>query len=240
MVKKSNVDYLKTLVSQINATQKKTPYLNEMRQVIDLYVGRQIEKFIEAKNTIIKLSSKSKKTNIVGLERVAKSKEALPATGKLTRITSKRAERQNYFVQGTYDLEETFRKRKKGSTEYYNKTYTDHKSHTEVFSASSKSEAIKMLEQHIIDEHTVNVSDGYDSNKCCNVRNMQINSVTVVSSYTSVNENDSVMKRAYPVKYDFIPADDKYLTHQGLCVIERIDNIYGKLNKKLNRENFIS
>ena len=60
-----------------------------MRQVIDLYVGRQIEKFIEAKNTIIKLSSKSKKTNIVGLERVAKSKEALPATGKLTRITSK-------------------------------------------------------------------------------------------------------------------------------------------------------
>jgi hypothetical protein len=84
-----------------------------MRQVIDLYVGRQIEKFIEAKNTIIKLSSKSKKTNIVGLERVAKSKEALPATGKLTRITSKRAERQNYFVQGTYDLEETFRKRKK-------------------------------------------------------------------------------------------------------------------------------
>ena len=113
MVKKANVDYLKTLVSQINATQKKTPYLNEMRQVIDLYVGRQIEKFIEAKNTIIKLSSKSKKTNIVGLERVAKSKEALPATGKLTRITSKRAERQNYFVQGTYDLEETFRKEKK-------------------------------------------------------------------------------------------------------------------------------
>ena len=84
-----------------------------MRQVIDLYVGRQIENFVEAKNTIIKLSSKSKKTNIVGLERVAKSKEALPATGKLTRITSKRAERQNYFVQGTYDLEETFRKRKK-------------------------------------------------------------------------------------------------------------------------------
>ena len=76
-----------------------------------------------SKNTIIKLSSKSKKTNIVGLERVAKSKEALPATGKLTWITSKRAERQNYFVQGTYDLEETFRKRKKGSTEYYNKTY---------------------------------------------------------------------------------------------------------------------
>jgi hypothetical protein len=113
MVKKSNVDYLKTLVSQINATQKKTPYLNEMRQVIDLYVGRQIEKFIEAKNTIIKLSSKSKKTNIVGLERVAKSKEALPATGKLTRITSKRAERQNYFVQGTYDLQQVFRKKKK-------------------------------------------------------------------------------------------------------------------------------
>ena len=113
MVKKSNVDYLKALVSQINATQKKTPYLNEMRQVIDLYVGRQIEKFIEAKNTIIKLSSKSKKTIIVGLERVAKSKEALPATGKLTRITSKRAERQNYFVQGTYDLQQVFRKRKK-------------------------------------------------------------------------------------------------------------------------------
>ena len=203
-----------------------------MRQVIDLYVGRQIEKLVEAKNTIIKLASKSKKSNIVGLERVAKNKEALPATGKLTRITSKRAERQNYFVEGTYDLQQVFRKRKKGSTEYYTKTYTDPKSHTEVFSASSKSEAIKMFEQHIIDEHTVKFSDGYDSNKCCNVRNMQINSVTVVSSYTSVNENDSVMKRAYPVKYDFIPADDKYLSHQGLRVIEQIDNVYGTLNKK--------
>ena len=132
MVKKSNVDYLKTLVSQINATQKKTPYLNEMRQVIDLYVGRQIEKFIEAKNTIIKLSSKSKKTNIVGLERVAKSKEALPATDKLTRITSKRPERQNYFVQGTYDLQETYRKQRKGTTTIYNKKYTDHKTQAEL------------------------------------------------------------------------------------------------------------
>ena len=52
MVKKANVDYLKTLVSQINATQRQTPYLNEMRQVIDLYVGRQIEKFIEAKTQL--------------------------------------------------------------------------------------------------------------------------------------------------------------------------------------------
>ena len=70
-----------------------------MRQVIDLYVGRQIEKLIDAKHAIIKLSSKGKKPNIVGLERVAKSKEALPATGKLTRITSKRPENKTFLFK---------------------------------------------------------------------------------------------------------------------------------------------
>jgi len=211
-----------------------------MCQVVDLYVGRQIEKINEAGNAINKLASKNKKTNIVGLQRLATSKEALPATGKLIRYNQKRAEKQNYFIQAHFDLQQTFRRQRKGTTKLYDKIYTTMKSTTEVIRASSKSEAIKIYEQQIKDAQNKDFGDSYDDHKAYNVDNITIDSITVVSSYTSVNENNSIMKRAYPVKYDFIPADDKYLTHQGLCVIEQIDNIYGKLVKQLNRDNFIS
>ena len=38
-----------------------------------------------------------------------------------------------------------------------------------------------------------------------------IDDVQPASSYTASSEANSMMRRAYPVNYDFIPADDKYV-----------------------------
>ena len=74
MVKQYNVDFLKAKVANIVASQQ-TSYVKEMKQVIDLYISRQIENVKEAKNTILNLASKHKQTNIKGLERLAKKKK---------------------------------------------------------------------------------------------------------------------------------------------------------------------
>ena len=50
------------------------------------------------------------------------------------------------------------------------------------------------------------------------------------SSLTAGHESNAMMKRAYPVTYDFIPSDDKYLNNEGECVVDQIDKIYGHLN----------
>ena len=47
------------------------------------------------------------------------------------------------------------------------------------------------------------------------------------------------MREAIHIDYSFIPADDKHLINPGFCVPDQIDAIYGKLNKKLSRNNFI-
>ena len=48
------------------------------------------------------------------------------------------------------------------------------------------------------------------------------------------------MKSARFVKYDFIPSDEKHLENTGMCVVDQISKIYGPLDSKLSRENFIA
>ena len=47
------------------------------------------------------------------------------------------------------------------------------------------------------------------------------------------------MRESVKVEYSFIPSDDKHLKTPGFGVPDQIDAIYGKLNKKLSRDNFI-
>ena len=49
-----------------------------------------------------------------------------------------------------------------------------------------------------------------------------------------------MMRSVFPVKYQSIPSDDKYLNNTGECVVDQIDKIYGGLNKKLSRENLLT
>ena len=68
---------------------------------------------------------------------------------------------------------------------------------------------------------------------------MFIDDIAVESSYKASHESKSLMREAIKVEYSFIPSDDKHLKTPGFCVPDQIDAIYGKLDKKLSRDNFI-
>ena len=46
------------------------------------------------------------------------------------------------------------------------------------------------------------------------------------------------MKAATTVDYDFIPSDDKFLKHQGECVLDQFLGIYEPLTTRSNRPYF--
>ena len=80
-------------------------------------------------------------------------------------------------------------------------------------------------------------SDSYHDRS---VKNVKVDSVVAETSLTAGHESNSMMRRAFPVQYDFIPSDDKYLNNEGECVVDQIDKIYGHLNNNLSRDNFIN
>ena len=71
------------------------------------------------------------------------------------------------------------------------------------------------------------------------VADVFVDDVVVESSYKPGHESKSLMREAIHIDYSFIPADDKHLINPGFCVPDQIDAIYGKLNKKRSRDNFI-
>ena len=68
---------------------------------------------------------------------------------------------------------------------------------------------------------------------------MFIDDITIESRYKASHESTSLLREAIRVEYSSIPSDDKHLKTPGFCVPDQIDAIYGKLNKKLSRDNFI-
>ena len=72
----------------------------------------------------------------------------------------------------------------------------------------------------------------------------KILSINVDSVFVEINvkhhdEKEMKMKSVYPVRYEFIPSDEKHLKEEGFCVIDQISSIYGPLLKKLSKDNFI-
>ena len=85
--------------------------------------------------------------------------------------------------------------------------------------------------------HRIGGSDDYINKK---LDDIFIDDVVAESSLTAGHESNAMMRKAYPVKYDFIPSDDKYLNNEGECVVDQIDKIYGHLNNSLSRKIFIN
>jgi len=75
-------------------------------------------------------------------------------------------------------------------------------------------------------------SDDWRSSK---VTDIFIDDVVPESSFKAKSEKDSMMKKAYPVKYDFIPSDDRHLKHEGECVIDQIVGMYSEQCKNDER-----
>ena len=110
------------------------------------------------------------------------------------------------------------------------KKYHDVENVTATIKAANKQEA----EKQFIQEATYYLdsdigSDEHDYVKST-VGGVKIQGVVSQSSLSASSETRSMMKHMTPIDYNFIPADHKYLKTENFCVIDQIDQIYGKKN----------
>ena len=248
-IKNKDIKHIQAFVSTF---QHK--YKNEMSQVVELFKERKIETMREAMKTIELLGSKGKKKNIQGLERIEKQKEKETATGKLVRFNVKRGTTQKYHIGGTVHRRQKYSRTRAGTTKYYDKVYNVSTPDALVITAISKVEAIKLFKKEMVQKYSRSVKPssnekaeeevddgGGGTDYFCDdeVTGVDIDSVFIDKDIKSHSESNMMMKSVRPVKYQFIPSDDKHLNNTGECVVDQIDKIYGHLNKKLSRNNFI-
>lgn len=248
--RKINSTYYKNQIS------KRSPYVQEMRNAIQLYDESKIEREDSLRKIFNLLKSRGEKNNQKGLELLNKFKVAEPATGKINRERIKKAPRiQNYFVKGYVKTVSKYSRTRAGEQKFYDKEYHEKDPMNRTIPAKSKEDAIEQFNQQAHDAFTRGSGregpqyvagggnsihqGGSDEFVETDVVDVFIDDVVVESSYTPGHESNSMMREAFQIEYSFIPADDKHLINPGFCVPDQIDAIYGKLNKKLSRDNFI-
>ena len=59
-------------------------------------------------------------------------------------------------------------------------------------------------------------------------------------SFRPRSEAESLLRSASPVRYGFIPSTESLLENEGYCVVDQIHKLYGHLNSRLSRHNFIA
>jgi hypothetical protein len=131
-------------------------------KVIELYIESKIEKFKEAENLLIKLTSRGLRPK-TAIEKINSYSERLPAIGKLSRPvkpkqTPKPMITQTYHVSGTILTKSQYFWNDKKQIEK-SKAYSDREHDAMKIKAISKEMAIKhyekiMTEKYTLDRHT--------------------------------------------------------------------------------------
>ena len=166
---------------------------------------------------------------------------------------------KRFHISGTVHTTATYSRTRSGTTKHYDKKYADSTPDAMVISATTKQEAIKILKKEMVQRYSRNEStkddDPFidddapttkrgggggsgglrkvDSDEYIEqtVDEVDIDSVFIDDDIHSHSEANMMMKSVFPVKYQFIPSDDKYLNNTGECVVDQIDKIYGGLKK---------
>ena len=106
-----------------------------------------------------------------------------------------------------------------------------------VVTTTSKQVAIQLFNEEMMDTHSGNGEVEYWVQR--QVNDIDMNTVFIDDDIQPRSEARMIMRRAYPVKYQFIQSEDKYWNNTGECVVDQIDKIYGLLIKQLARDNVI-
>ena len=117
-----------------------------------------------------------------------------------------------------------------------------------VILARSKDEAIAKFRKEAKATYQADVTGdvgvremGYDSSQYKEVMpdDPFIDDISSHDSFNAISESNMTMRSFKVMKYDFIPSDESLLENEGFCVVDQISKIYGPLNNKLTRDNFI-
>jgi len=235
-------------VNSLNALVKLLgpKYRQEKLDVVKLFEDRKIHTYAQAKNTIVLLDSRGKENNIKALERLAHHRENANAaeSHKVVRFNYKRPALQNYFVKGRVIMDSKYTRTRGGKSKQYEKLYEgEEETWNETIKAVSKKDAEEQYKQMATDYFNNNnhsKGQGSDDWRSSKVTDIFIDDVVPESSFKAKSEKDSMMKKAYPVKYDFIPSDDRHLKHEGEFVTDQTVGIYSeqwKNEEKLMKRN---
>ena len=198
-------------------------------KVIELYIESKIEKFKEAENLLIKLTSRGtgpkkaiEKINSYSEfkeKRIQKRKEKQKQKQEeeIKRL-AKKMPTQIYHVSGTILTKTQYfwtNKKQGEKSKKYDDSYQD----AMKIKATSKEAVIKyfekvMTERYTIDRHTVDISIHFKSRKVTGFQNINCQSE---SNFNASSENNMLMKSAKPIKYNFFESDDQYLKDNGFC-----------------------
>ena len=165
-------------------------------------------------------------------------------------IKYNKQELKEYHVKGdvaiiiTYENIRKSKYNKDGKTKGQTYTNTHNfpktiKDFSKIISARSESDAKLKFNKIIFNECDSNGSFSIDtiSVKSQHVKN--ISNVMATSTFgKSVSPSNMKMRLASPIKYYFIPTDDKLLLNEGFCVSDQFVGTYSKYIKKLNLEYF--
>ena len=212
-------------VDQLNGLRTNAyKHLEDINEAIELYGDSAIPNYRTAQRIIANLTSGRKSVN----ERGLKALEAY------------RTEKE-YFVSGTAKILTSYSKHRRGAVTHYNKRYESTVKERERVMASSAAKAKRKFEILVKSKHLG--GNGVDSDQWKNeeVEDIFIDDVVEAKSFRPRSEAESLLKSASPVQYDFIPSDESLLgDKEGYCVVDQIDKLYGHLNSRLARHNFIA
>lgn len=218
MVKKKDINFLKNYISTFSGKK----YKNEQHQVVQLFEQRKINTIQTARKIIDQLGSKNKKTNISGLEKLNNYK------------TVKKEKTNKYFINGKAKMSIVYKSKKGNSVAYPgNFVPVEH-----IITSTTRDEAIQKFVE-IVRNELYRSTERYDES-VEEIQGVYIDKIINLSTVKTNSELDSLMKYVNPLTYEFIPNDITMLKHDNFCVVDQLEELYGKQLKKFRRENLIN
>jgi hypothetical protein len=218
-------------------------FVKEMDDLVHLWKTRKIENPRTALNLAEKLSRNGRGATVAARNAITKInsfKSKQPATGKLERQYQKSQPKKTWLIKGEVTVKSKYYRttKKTGDKTLLDKEYEDKLIISHQVQASSKEEAEEVFKKRVHDEVQHEEGDG-DSNviKSSKVQGTNVTSAVAVDN-PGQSEAHSRMRKASYVRYGFVPSEDKYLKHEGFCVVDNFVGMYSPHIKKLTREYF--
>jgi hypothetical protein len=222
-VRRLNIDALKLLRADVPLGYK--PRASE---VIRLYEDRKIKQIGTATSILKQLAGKRTAPQ-TAIARINKYKQVEPATGEIARQRRRQAEFKTFFVSGKVMTTTNYfdKKSKQKHQTIYKDTFPRGVTVRAKTAAEARDEFQQMMEVEF-------QNDGYEKER--QVVKVSIDSVKEEGDFQAQSEHHQPMREAQPVDYDFIPSDDSYCKHTGMCVEDTLLGIYSPLKKSFTKK----
>jgi len=236
------------LQSVKTALHKKTRqnYFSKLENVSHLStlkkINRELQAFQKIKTETLALSAtrsaneSPKINNKISTKITAKAVKAIPKIFKeMYRPVKPKVAKEFFITANLKTITEYTKKQSKGG----NKKYYDKLPVARKITAFSEKEAMKIFQQEMTYEFSANgTSIDTLAHKSVSVDGFDGFQSHTFSGQSNFGYSDVLMKRAKPLKYEFIPSEDRLNKNNGFCVPDVFLGIYAEHIPTLNLKKF--